>query len=48
MMDLPKIMADLLEGLTFFRQEREDGGVRTGIMLGMSTIFERFEAAWGL
>ena len=43
MMDLPKIMANLLEGLTFFRQEREDGGVRTGIMLGMSTIFERFE-----
>jgi hypothetical protein len=43
MADLSKIMADLLDGLTFFRQEREDGGVRTGIMLGMATVFERFE-----
>ncbi len=42
-MDLSEVIADLKKGLSFYRQERVDGGIRTGIMLGMSTIFERFE-----
>jgi hypothetical protein len=42
--DEPMIdVASLMAGLTFFRQARIDGGVRTGIMLGESTILHRFE-----
>ena len=40
---LSEILAGLKQGLSFYRQERVDGGIRTGIMLGMATIFERFE-----
>ena len=42
-MGLSEILAELKKGLSFYRQERVDGGLRTGIMLGMTTIFERFE-----
>jgi hypothetical protein len=30
--------------LNFYRQVREDGGIRTGIELNGTTIFERFES----
>ncbi len=40
---LASVLAELTAGLTFFRQERIDGGVRTGLMLGIETVFERFE-----
>jgi hypothetical protein len=43
MTDLSDSLAELFAGLTFFHQVRVDGGVRRGIMLGMSTVFERFE-----
>jgi hypothetical protein len=43
MASLSEIIAGLKQGLSFYRQERVDGGIRTGIMLGMATIFERFE-----
>lgn len=43
MADLSAVLADLMAGLTFFRQERVDGGIRTGIMLGGTTVLERFE-----
>lgn len=42
-MGLSEILAELKKGLSFYRQERVDGGIRTGIMLGMTTIYERFE-----
>ncbi len=41
--ELSAILAELSAGLTFYRQERVDGGIRTGIMLGMTSVFERFE-----
>jgi hypothetical protein len=48
MADLEPVIADVLakkpSTLIFYRQAREDGGVRTGIELGGSRIFERFEA----
>src|SRR5438309_1549162 len=37
-------LASLRSTLTFYRQERADGGVRTGIMAGDSTVLELFEA----
>jgi hypothetical protein len=43
MTDLSAILAEVMAGLTFYRQERVDGGIRTGIMLGMTSVFERFE-----
>ena len=42
-MGLSEILAELKKGLSFYCQERVDGGIRTGIMLGMTTIYERFE-----
>lgn len=36
-------LSTILDGLTFFRQKRADGGLRTGIMLGESTVLGRFE-----
>ena len=46
MVDHSSILAELMAGLTFFRQERRvDGGIRTGIMLGVETVFEKFEIA---
>jgi len=43
MASLSEIIASLKQGLSFYRQERVDGGIRTGITLGMASIFERFE-----
>ncbi len=34
---------DSREDLTFYRQKREDGGVRTGISVGATTVLERYE-----
>ena len=42
-MDLREVLAELQKGLRFYRQERVDGGLRTGIALGMTALFERFE-----
>src|SRR4051794_4076762 len=36
-------LASLMAGLTFFRQARIDGGVRTGVMIGEFTVLHRFE-----
>jgi hypothetical protein len=43
MSNLSEVLAELAAGLTFYRQQRVDGGIRTGIMLGMETVFEKFE-----
>jgi hypothetical protein len=39
MIDISSLMA----GLTFYHRKRLDGGIRTGIMLGGTTVSERFE-----
>ena len=36
-------VASLFAGLTFYRQKRVDGGIRTGIMLDGETVLGRFE-----
>jgi hypothetical protein len=36
-------LASLMAGLTFYRQARRDGGVRTGVMLGENTVLHRYE-----
>jgi hypothetical protein len=38
-----KSVQELLSGLTFYRQKRVDGGIRTGVELDQTTILERFE-----
>ena len=36
-------LSSLWDGLTFYHQKRLDGGLRTGILLGESTVLERFD-----
>jgi hypothetical protein len=43
MADPSESMASWMAGLTFYRQRRMDGGLRTGIMLGESTVLGHFE-----
>jgi hypothetical protein len=40
-------LSSLFAGLTFFRQKRLDGGIRSGIMLGENTVLDRFEEGEG-
>jgi hypothetical protein len=41
--DLAEFLASISQGLTFYRQERLDGGVRTGVMLDGTTVLHRFD-----
>ena len=42
MVDSADLLADLLVGLTFYCNAREDGGVRVGVSLGPITVHEIF------
>ena len=41
--EVSELIASLMADLTFYRQQRVDGGTRTGMMLGPTTILENFE-----
>jgi hypothetical protein len=38
-----KSVEELLSGLTFYRQKRVDSGIRTGVELGQTPIWEQFD-----
>jgi hypothetical protein len=40
-------VSSLYSGLTFYRQQRMDGGIRSGIMVGENTLLGRFEEGQG-
>lgn len=40
-------VSSLFSGLTFYRQQRVDGGIRTGIMVGDRTVLGRYDEGPG-
>ena len=43
MPDVSNLTTSVKVGLTFYRQRRVDGGIRTGVMVGDETVLELFE-----